>query len=471
MTTRTRAVRASNVAMYGRMAYWSSPSLTRIKYGRTRIRVQCTPLEKTSVISTLNSLSINNHLDPSKNLTNHGTSPNAKRPDDQRSAPTPSSPLSEAADVPLGEGAVDISDAQLDVCSRASRGFDPEREAPRRGAPSAGRPASAGSGSETTSEGIDPSNVVTCPNEFEYPGGDSGTVVLCTTFLNRIPNAEQSPSESESVRIKQEEVSYDWAGSQDDDPLPDISELSNRFGGVATGLRSARAENNMLKECMAKITKLHSESSESSASTRSNHSSSGKYKRPAWPKIGIFGMRSGEAEGSDSGRIPFHDKGKWPLGSQKNLRRATKPEKPSCELTAQNDREYDAESQHLDNLMAIGQARDALYIKCGKDLVTLIMIALNASQTARGKLAETGLGTGVSVSRSAIDKRLNTLTSGRQEKLSTGYQLPPVFTLPQGGNPSQSDPQYMSVCQLEAPYTELFMAEKVGAAVTGDAHL
>lgn len=250
-----------------------------------------------------------------------------------RSTSLPPSPRNEAIGATLGEDASDISDvrgARSDVIS----GLAPEIETlPRRSVDSEDESEAAALVPDVSFGSIDPNDMITGPNEFESPHRTSRAVVLCTVLANRFANTKilfndwfaDQPDEDE---IKQEEQSYDWAGSKEDDPLPDISEMTDR---VATGLRAAHNENDILTECMSKISKFRDydtesrssqsdpESSDSSVSNQSRRSANGKYKRPPRPRVSIYGMRPvGEDDGrADSpDRIHFRDKGKWPAADR-----------------------------------------------------------------------------------------------------------------------------------------------------------
>lgn len=112
--------------------------------------------------------------------------------------------LSKANSALLGEEASVTSDVPS-AQSGASMGQAPEHNtSPRCEVPSEGRLASPQS-----SEGIDPNDMVTCPNEFEDPIRTSRTIVLCTAFINGISNANPDwfSTVPDSEEIKQEEIS------------------------------------------------------------------------------------------------------------------------------------------------------------------------------------------------------------------------------------------------------------------------
>ncbi|KZP19330.1 hypothetical protein FIBSPDRAFT_892904 [Athelia psychrophila] len=312
----------------------------------------------------------------------------------RRATSLPPSPRDEAIGATLGEGASDSSDVR-GARSVAVAGLVPDREAlPTRSANSEDETAPVALAPEVSFGSIDPNDQITGPNEFESPRRTLRAVVLRTVLADRFANTRilfqdwfaNQPDENE---IKQEEESYDWAGSKDDDPLPDISDMSDR---LATGLRAARRENDILKKRMSNISKFREfdnesgssksdpESTDSSVSSKSRRSANGNYKRPPRPRLSVYGMRptEGNNDQADSqGRIHFRDKGKWsaadrghrpPLGETSGTRAWVSEEQEetqsahhaqleydralALELQARNDSEYEAESRHLDNQMS-----------------------------------------------------------------------------------------------------------------------
>ncbi|KZP20053.1 hypothetical protein FIBSPDRAFT_954898 [Athelia psychrophila] len=251
----------------------------------------------------------------------------------RRSTSLPPSPRREAAGATLHEEAADDSEA-LSALSDAQHGLVPEREV----SPSVeiGSEEDGSAQADHIPDLPDGSNgpydAITGPNEYESPRRHSRAVVIRTVWMNgsthdRTSFPEWFAQPQEEIEIKQEEVSYDWAESNENDPLPDISNISHNVTGVNSDLRSAHQENDILRERMSKIARFRDydeestsptdpESSDGSESTRSRRSSSGKYKRPPRPRIGVFSMRPtdlNDRRSENQERIPFHSKGKWPL--------------------------------------------------------------------------------------------------------------------------------------------------------------
>ncbi|KZP25453.1 hypothetical protein FIBSPDRAFT_887983 [Athelia psychrophila] len=309
----------------------------------------------------------------------------------------PPSPPSEATGIPLGEGATEIPD----VCATQSAvvpGLVPGHNA---------LPASSGtSGDESAATTLALKDQITGPNKFESPHRTSRAVVLHTVFTDRLANTNilfqdwfaDQPDENE---IKQEEQSYDWAGSKDDDPLPDISDMSDR---LATGLREARKENDIQSytgQCNTIFSGRESELMQLNTITfcgcieGENHLQClivgtaftcytdpsktvlKKAKREWKLQKTPLTAKNNDGRTDSPDRIHFRDKGKWlatdrdhrpPLGEASGTRAWVSEEQEETlsvrraqleydqelarELQARNDSDYEAESRHLDNQMS-----------------------------------------------------------------------------------------------------------------------
>lgn len=214
-----------------------------------------------------------------------------------------------------------------------SLGLAPELEVlPRSSALSEDEVASAALVPAAQRSPNEPYEEITSPNGFESPKRTSRAVIIHTALSNRISNVNAVfpnwfAHQAEEQHIKQEEISYDWAASNENDELPNISDIVPHTGRFESDLGSAFDENNILREHMSKISKFHDYDNESQStesdpensdcleSSRSRRSLTGKYKQPTQPRLGVFSMRPTGSNGqsdSNTERIPFHDKGKWP---------------------------------------------------------------------------------------------------------------------------------------------------------------
>lgn len=192
----------------------------------------------------------------------------------------------------------------------------------------------------------------------------------CVTF----PEWFAEPQEVNEM--KQEEISYDRTGPHDEDPLPNFSiTMADHLQKIEAELKAAYENNSILREQMSKLSKFRELDSQSTASNpepsdslgsaRLCRSSAGKYKHPARLCISVFGMRLSNEHIHDPVQpVPA-------VGEPSCLRPWVSEELErdvsACnaqlqydwsyvqDLQAQHDCEYDAESTHLDNLIALSR--------------------------------------------------------------------------------------------------------------------
>lgn len=211
--------------------------------------------------------------------------------------------------------------------------------------------------------------------DYHVARGNSRALVLRTAPKFNISGLKIFPSwfadAPREVRVKIEpentSVPFDWAESDENDPLPDVMDLIRGRTRFEKDLRK-QPGHEILSARMAKISKFKdhddptgSDASESESDVSSRRSSvrslksiSGKYKRPLRPGVAVFSAGAGPSNrpygpgdvpsDSDGDRIPFRSKEKWPAYDSATPKIPSQKAWVSEEL--ENEREAQVEQDH-----------------------------------------------------------------------------------------------------------------------------